>query len=56
MKLSAPKQITFWIAVVIAVLGILASLVSIPVLSGFALWLVVIGFVLLAAANMLEGL
>jgi hypothetical protein len=56
MKLSAPKQITFLIAVVIAVLGILASLVTIPVLSGFALWLVVIAFVLLAAANMLEGL
>ena len=40
MQLSAPKQITFWIAVVIAVLGLLASLVSIPGLSGFAFWLV----------------
>jgi len=56
MQLSAPKQITFWIAVVIAVLGLLASLVSIPVLSGFALWLVVIGFVVLAAGNLMEGL
>lgn len=37
MKLSAPKQITFWIAVVLAVLGVLASLVTIPVLSGIAL-------------------
>ncbi|MBN1890014.1 MAG: hypothetical protein JW850_18605 [Thermoflexales bacterium] len=55
MKLSAPKQITFWVAVVLAVLGLLASLISIPVLSGFALWLIVIGFVVLAAGNMLEG-
>jgi hypothetical protein len=55
MKLSAPKQMTFWIAVVVAVLGLLASLVSIPVLSGFALWLIVIGFVILAAGNLLEG-
>ena len=56
MQLSAPKQITFWIAVVIAVLGVIASLVPIPVLSGFALWLVVIAFVVLAAGNLVEGL
>jgi threonine/homoserine/homoserine lactone efflux protein len=56
VKLSAPKQLTFWIAVVVAVVGVIASLVSIPVLSGLALWLVVIGFVILAAANVLGGL
>ncbi len=55
MRLSAPKQITFWIAVVLAVLGLLASLVTIPVLSGLALWLVVIGFVVLAVGNLIEG-
>jgi len=56
MQLSAPKQITFWIAVVIAVLGVLAKLVSIPVLSPFAFWLVVIAFVVLAAGILVEGL
>jgi len=56
MQLSAPKQITWWIAVVIGVLGILATLVTIPVLSGFAFWLVVIGFLLLAVATLIEGL
>lgn len=56
MQLSAPKQITFWIAVVIALIGIVASFVTIPFLSGFAFWIVVLAFVLLAAANMLEGL
>jgi len=56
MKLSAPKQITFWIAVVIAVIGVLASLLTIPVLSGLAFWLVVIAFILLAVANLVEGL
>ena len=55
MKLSPPKQITFWIAVVVAILGVLASLITIPVLSGFAIWLVVIGFVILAAGNLIEG-
>jgi threonine/homoserine/homoserine lactone efflux protein len=56
MKLSAPKQITFWIAVIVAVIGVIAGLVSIPVLSGFAFWIVVIAFIILAAANLLEGL
>lgn len=56
MKLSAPKQLTFWIAVVVAVIGLISALVTIPVLSGFALWIVVLGFVILAVANLMEGL
>ncbi len=56
MNISAPKQITFWIAVVVAVVGVIAGLVTIPVLSGFAFWLVVIGFIILAAGNLIEGL
>ena len=56
MKLSPPKVITWWIAVIVGVIGILASLVTIPVLSGFAFWLVVIGFVLLALATAIDGL
>lgn len=55
MRLSAPRQITFWIAVIIAILGVLASLVEIPVLSGIALWLVVVGFIVLAVGTVLEG-
>jgi hypothetical protein len=43
------------------VIGILANLVTIPVLSGFAFsgfafWLVVVAFVLLILATFLEGL
>ena len=56
MALSAPKQVTFWVAVVVAVIGLIAALVTIPVLSGFALWILVLGFVILAAGNLLEGL
>ena len=55
MRLSAPKQITFWIAVVIAVLGVLAELATLPVIGGYGFWLVVIGFVILALGNLLEG-
>jgi hypothetical protein len=56
MKLSAPKMITFWIAVILAVLGVLASEGIVPGLSGYAFWLVVAGFVLLALGNLLKGL
>lgn len=56
MNLSAPKQITSWVAVVVAVVGVIASLVTIPVLSGIALWIVVIAFVILALGNLVEGL
>ncbi len=55
MKLSAPKQITFWVAVVVSLIGLIASFVAIPFLSGFALWIVVLGFVILVAGNVLEG-
>ena len=56
MKLSAPKQITFWVAVVIAAVGLIAGIVTIPVLSGFALELVVIGFIILAAGCLVDSL
>jgi hypothetical protein len=55
MRLSAPKKATWWIAVIVGVVGILANFVTIPVLSGFAFWLVVIGFVLLALGTYLKG-
>lgn len=55
MKLSPPKHLTFWVAVVVAVLGVLANLVTLPLLSGFSFWLVVIAFVILAAGNLFEG-
>ena len=56
MSLNAPKQITFWIAVILVVLGALGELGTIAVLSGYSFWLVVIGFVLLAAGTMFKNL
>ena len=56
MRLSAPKNVTFYIAVIIGVLGLIGVLVSsIPVLGQYGVWLVVIGFVILALGNLLEG-
>jgi hypothetical protein len=56
MKLSAPQVITWWIALIVGVIGIIAHLVTIPVLTGFSFWLVAIAFVLLILATLLKGL
>ena len=56
MKLSAPKQITWIIALILGIVGILATLISIPPISGFAFWLVVLGWLLLAVATAVDGL
>ena len=56
LKLSEPKVVTFWIAVALAVLGLLAFLETISGLSSYAFWLVAAGFVLLALANLLKDL
>lgn len=55
VKLSAPKVITWVIAVVVGVVGIVARLVTIQVLSGYAFWLVAAAFVLLAIATLFKG-
>jgi hypothetical protein len=56
MKLSAPKNITWWIAVILGVLGLLGNFVALPVISGFSFWLLFLGFALLAVATMVDGL
>lgn len=56
MKLTPPKQITFWISVVLGLLGLIGSFVAIPVVSGFAFWFVFIGLALLVAGLLVNGL
>ena len=56
MKLSRPKIITWWIAVILGVIGILATLMPIPALSAYAFWLVVAGFVILAVATLIRDM
>jgi 4-hydroxybenzoate polyprenyltransferase len=56
MKLSAPKKVTWWVALIVGAVGILANFVTIPFLSEYAFWLIVIGFVLLVLATYLKDL
>jgi len=56
MKLNAPKQITWLISLVLGILGLLGQLATIPVISGIAFWLVLIGLALLLLATALKNL
>jgi hypothetical protein len=55
MKLTPPKQITFWIALALMVLGLL-GMVGVAFLAPFAFWLVLAGGVLLVVALLVKGL
>ena len=56
MTLNAPKQIIFIIAVVLAVLALIGVLVpTVPVLSGYAFWILLVGFIVLAGGVLMKG-
>jgi hypothetical protein len=59
MKLSAPKVITWLVALIIGVVGILVHVGSMPILAvpyGLGFWLVVVAFLLLLVATLMKGL
>ena len=56
MELSTPKNVTFLVAVVLFLLGVLGTVFSVAFLSPFGLWLLVVAFVLLALGVLLKGL
>jgi hypothetical protein len=55
MLLNPPKQVTFWVAVVLAVIGLLGY-VAISALAPYAFWILLVGFVLLALGLLVKGL
>jgi hypothetical protein len=56
MKLTPLTVITFWIAVILGVLGFLGILITIPLVSAYAFWFLFAGFVLLALGLLVKGL
>jgi len=56
MKLSKPKVVTWWIAVIVGGLGIFSTLIPIPALVPYAFWMVAAAFVLLVLATALNDL
>ena len=53
MRLSAPKNITWWIAIALGVVGFLGTFMA---LGNISFWLLFLGFALLALATMVDGL
>jgi len=53
MKLSAPKKLVWFISVVLAVLGVVLSLLG--VFSPYNFWIVVVAWVLLFLGTVLKG-
>jgi heme/copper-type cytochrome/quinol oxidase subunit 1 len=56
MKMNPPTKLFFWISVVLAVLGLLGTFVTIPFVSAFAFWFVVVGYVVLVASLFVKGM
>ena len=56
MRLNAPKKLTWLIAIILGVLGLLGAVVTLPILSAIAFWLVFAGLVLLALGCFMKGL
>lgn len=56
LKLSAPKVITWWIAVALGVLGLLGHFAIVTALGTYALGLVTAGLIVLVLATLLKDL
>ncbi len=54
-KLNAPTQVMFLVSLVIVLLAIIGLFVNIPVISMYAFWVAVLGYVVLAAGCVLKG-
>jgi hypothetical protein len=56
MKLNAPKKMTWLLAVILGLLGLLSTFVAIPFVSLYAFWFVFAGFGVLTLGTFLKGL
>ena len=56
MKLSAPKKVTFYVAVALFVIAILATLIQLPPLTTYRGWIMALSFLVLAAGVVLPDL
>jgi 4-hydroxybenzoate polyprenyltransferase len=56
MRLTPPKNVTWWVAVVLGVLALLGHLGIIAALSPYAFWLAMIGLILLVIACLVKDL
>lgn len=55
MRLSAPKVITWWIAVILGVLGLLGHFGVVADLAAYSFWCATVGLVVLVLGTLLKG-
>ncbi|MBN2413727.1 hypothetical protein JXQ31_18755 [candidate division KSB1 bacterium] len=55
MRLSAPKKFTWWASLILAILGLVGSLVVIPGISPIAFFLVLVAYIILFLGTILKG-
>ena len=55
MKLTPPTKNVFWISVALAVLGLVGRYLSVPFLSDYYFYFVLVGYIVLALGNTLKG-
>ncbi len=56
MRLTPPKQIVWWISLVLVVIGIIGQFVTIPVIGGYMFWFAAASAALLLLATAITGL
>jgi predicted membrane channel-forming protein YqfA (hemolysin III family) len=55
-SVNAPKRVTFWISLVLGLLGVIGSIVPIPFVSTIAPWVLALGWLLLTLGCFVKGL
>jgi membrane protein YdbS with pleckstrin-like domain len=56
MKLTPPKQFTFWLSAILFLIGLIVYTFNLDLLSLQPIWMVVAGYVILVLGNILSGL
>jgi membrane protein YdbS with pleckstrin-like domain len=56
MKLTPPKQFTFWLSAVLFLIGVIVYVFGFDLLSLNPFWMVVAGYAVLCLGNILSGL
>jgi hypothetical protein len=56
MKLTPPKIITWWVALILGVLGLLGYWGQVAALSKYSFWLAFAGLVLMLVATLIKNL
>ena len=56
MKLTPPKVITWWIALILGVLALLGHFNTIAALTPYAFWLAIAGLALMLVATLIKDL